>query len=1172
MAYSIQQETGDFLLQEIGDKLGLDGYTFGTITKDLGYYIKATEFITKTGKYAVLTTPSAKTKSLQYTVKTTTEITKSLQYIVISPVAQNKSLKYSVLTTPTATDKGLIYRIFLQTVELTKSLAYIVVSAVTPQKSLKYTVISSPKIDLGLTYVTGTQLTVTKSLKYTVTSTATAVTKSLEYQVTLGSTTVNKSLTYAVVTSTAVNQSLKYAIFAPVAPYKSLTYTVLTSDSQSKSLAYAVKITPNTITKSLSYRIGTNVYWYGGTGNWSDTSHWSKNPGNSPASPLGHVPTSLESVNFDSQSSATAYTVTVNTTANCLDFNMAAPASGKVTWAGGSTLNINGNLKLSGGSAGITRTTTSLINFVRTTGTQDINTYGVSFNNRLYFTGVGGTVTLQSNLTNAYNGVNLSLAAGAAFDANGYTVTLESTTNSTVQIIGNFTFYNLTMAGSTTRINNLIITDNITVTNLLSLNGNSEANRIFVTSLNPGSTVTITAANVSTNNTDFMDITAAGASIPWSGTSLGDCLGNTNITFATPVDRYSVAAGAWSSNATWSATSGGASGVTMPLPQDTIYMEGSYNISHDVIRSGKDVYFDGRGGGAAYTGTLSTGGAAKAIFGTMVVSSGTNWSGVNTWDFRGRSAGEEITSNGKAFTQSINIIAPNGTYTLTDNLTTTDWTQTIGTVVDAGYTIEVNGVSIIWNYIAGTFTQTGTIKATTSGTSTRFFNGDYANYNNLWITGTGTGQFAFLGSNTLNEIKDDSSVAHELQFASGTTQTVTNFDVNGTPGNLITITTRNSTTVHYLVKAGGGTISCNYLNIQHSRATPTNTWYANLNNSVNNQSVPVTGSGWIFLATTAKAKTLRYVIIGKPYINKNLTYSIITPPVIDKTLKYCVQSNLSDPTRFLLQENGDFLLQENGDKIILEGDLWIRHLPLTYSIILITELTKSLAYYINVVTPITKTLQYRTSIFATEITKSLQYTVPTYPSSIDIYSQYCILNAANIVNKSLTYDVVRPQAINKTLTYEVVAPVAITKSLKYTINTALEITKSLQYSIKTIIAGITKSLKYTIVDQVAKTKSLKYTIKTTFSQSKSLRYAVVTQQTINKSLKYNLKSTHLARGLRLDYRIITNFENVELYHKQNQTYTSGYATVGNTYTYLYRTEERHGIAKTLKYVIWYIKN
>lgn len=116
--------------------------------------------------------------------------------------------------------------------------------------------------------------------------------------------------------------------------------------------------------------------------------------------------------------------------------------------------------------------------------------------------------------------------------------------------------------------------------------------------------------------------------------------------------------------------------------------------------------------------------------------------------------------------------------------------------------------------------NTSTIKFTNVSASDVTFAGGGKTYNNVWFArGASTGSITISGSNTFADFKDTGTVAHSLLYTAGTTQTVATFTVNGTAGNLITI---NSTTTatHALVKSGGGTISCDYLNIQHSVATP----------------------------------------------------------------------------------------------------------------------------------------------------------------------------------------------------------------------------------------------------------------------------------------------------------------------------------------------------------------
>ena len=83
--YKILKEDTDALLLETGDFILLENYFYDTVTKPITYAVKSTK--------------SANTKSLEYQVK------------VVSSVASVKSLAYSVLAA-SVTTKSLVYRIF----------------------------------------------------------------------------------------------------------------------------------------------------------------------------------------------------------------------------------------------------------------------------------------------------------------------------------------------------------------------------------------------------------------------------------------------------------------------------------------------------------------------------------------------------------------------------------------------------------------------------------------------------------------------------------------------------------------------------------------------------------------------------------------------------------------------------------------------------------------------------------------------------------------------------------------------------------------------------------------------------------------------------------------------------------------------------------------------------
>jgi len=127
----------------------------------------------------------------------------------------------------------------------------------------------------------------------------------------------------------------------------------------------------------------------------------------------------------------------------------------------------------------------------------------------------------------------------------------------------------------------------------------------------------------------------------------------------------------------------------------------------------------------------------------------------------------------------------------------------------------------------------------------RTFTGGGKTYNLVWFhRGPSTATTTIAGSNTFAEFRDTGIAAHTLAFTNGTTQTIAKWSVSGNVGRLITITS-DTTATHALVYNGPSIVSSNFLNIQHSVATPASTWYAGIN-SVNNQATPTGGSGWIF--------------------------------------------------------------------------------------------------------------------------------------------------------------------------------------------------------------------------------------------------------------------------------------------------------------------------------------
>lgn len=609
-------------------------------------------------------------------------------------------------------------------------------------------------------------------------------------------------------------------------------------------------------------------YWVGGTGNWdaSTTTPWSDASGGAGGF---SVPTSTDDVIFDSASNATAYTVTLTATANCANLTIGNPLAGVVTFGGSSALNIYGNLStasgalLSGQTLGPTMCATS--------GTKTITTNGVNFN-RFGFNGSGGTFQLSDGLT--INGSNSLYRTAGTFTANGQMVTLSSTSMGVIDAFtGSNAFYNLTVTGPVSKTGLFTLLANIEVTNTLTINGNNAVNRLLVSSGSPGTARTITSATNSISNADFQDITGAGAA-SWNLSAItgnsGDCGGNSSITFTTPATQHWLNA----SSSSWSTASNWTSRV--PLPQDDVVMDKAFGTSQtvtaDMPRLGKSIDWTG----ATWTTALTLSRTAtQSCFGSFTLISGLTVSGASTFKMEGRGS-YTLTTYGISIPGDVDIIMPGNTLTLGDNLTIGSGNRLFvrsGTVTVSAndYTISSGGISTIggtltlgsgthtitgvvanpWNMSSGTLNaNTSTIKFTDTSNTAITFVGGTQTYNNVWFSrGASTGDITIRGSNTFADFKDDGSAAHSILFTVATTQTFVTpagWKVSGTVGNLITI---NSTTTgtHALIASGSGNVSADYLNIQHSVATPAATWYAGAN-STNNQATATAGSGWIFTA------------------------------------------------------------------------------------------------------------------------------------------------------------------------------------------------------------------------------------------------------------------------------------------------------------------------------------
>jgi len=491
------------------------------------------------------------------------------------------------------------------------------------------------------------------------------------------------------------------------------------------------------------------------------------------------------------------------------------------------------------------------------------------------------TFTTATNLTfNAGTSTITCSSTTATFDGGGKTfstVSFTGTSNPNTSITGANTFTTLTFATpSVTGINSVTLSANQTVSGTLTLGAtNSATGRVFILSDTLGTARTLTVATIATlSDVDFRDITAAGASGTWSGTRLGNCHGNSNITFpAAKTVYYNLATGTgWSSTA-WAPSSGGTPDINnFPLAQDTAVFDNSSTTSTGTITYG--LYWNiGTLDMSARTSALTfnpTGtDGTPVVYGSWKNGTGVTLSGTTLITFFGRTPTQIIQSNGVTFTQPITINNVTGTVQLQDALTQS---STVATTLTTG-TIDLNGKT--WTVGTRLTTATGTKNltfnggtlicpaanatsfnnavptgfTTTAGTGTgvismtaataKTFVGGGSTFN-CTLQNSGAGALTVSGSNTFTTISN-SVQPTTFTFTSGTTQTLTNWSVNGTAGNLVTIGA--STTSAATLSKASGTVSSDYLSISYSTASGGATWYAGVNstNGGNN-------TGWTFTA------------------------------------------------------------------------------------------------------------------------------------------------------------------------------------------------------------------------------------------------------------------------------------------------------------------------------------
>jgi hypothetical protein len=484
----------------------------------------------------------------------------------------------------------------------------------------------------------------------------------------------------------------------------------------------------------------------------------------------------------------------------------------------------------------------------------------LSFSSGLVF---GTTETNRANLTFTASTSQINLSnTSPTFSGNNqtfYNVAFTSTSAGTVTINGANSFNNLSVTGITSAgLKNISLSANQTITGTLTLSaGTNAAMRHFVRSDTIGTTRTLTCAAVSMTDVDFRDITIAGAAAPATGTRIGDCKGNSGITFTAAANKYWVgtSGGNWgvTTASPW-ATSSGGSGLlaNFPLAQDTVIFDGNSGASGltSTINAAYNIGTIDMSARTTNTMTLATSSNTPQIYGNWINGTGTTLTGTGTMTFAGRGS-QTITSAGRTFTQLFVFNSPSGSVTLQDAFvySSASITLTAGTfdaniynvtssATGGGSGVNVTGAltrtmalgSGTWS-IAGsgtawqlsgsnaTVTGTGTISLTSASAKT--FAGGGVAYTNITLNQGGAGTLTISGDNTFKDITNTYKATGATNITlSTTTQRVSQWTAAGEAGRVLTVQGTSASSPGTLVHTGAGDISVDYLTITGVRAYP----------------------------------------------------------------------------------------------------------------------------------------------------------------------------------------------------------------------------------------------------------------------------------------------------------------------------------------------------------------
>lgn len=533
------------------------------------------------------------------------------------------------------------------------------------------------------------------------------------------------------------------------------------------------------------------AYWVGGAGTWNatNTANWAATSGG----PGGAgYPDSNSTVYFDSNSGlGSGQTIVINGGV-CKDVNFSLSGTGALLNLTGS-LTVYGSWTKTGFLTTTTTTGTGTLTFASTT-SSTITTGSTPFWFNVIFDGVGGTWTLQDNLT--VESVRATTLTNGTLDLNGKTfstgtfssvnvntrslisstpatVNITSTSSGTVWSVG----FASTMTGSNNITVNITGNDAGTSKSVDAGDFASGANAFNFTVGGNSTQIVLTGGSVINNLT----ITATTCTVI-NGSPV-NIYGNLNIAGAGPSITSNTGSYTFRSTA------------------------GTKTITTNGVEINTNILFNGAGGTWQLVDNLNI---TTVYSSTVTLTNGT------------------LDLNGKTLTAGSSFVTATGTKNITFNG---------GTLlcVAASTTAFNNAAPTGFTTTAGT----GIGKISMSAATAKTFVGGDSLYN-CTLENAGAGALTISGSNTFNNITNSVQPA-TFTFTAGTTTTVNEFTVSGTAENIVTI---NSTGAAFTLSKSSGTVSVSYCTISNSTATGGAIWQAF---TANGNTDGGGNTGWIFI-------------------------------------------------------------------------------------------------------------------------------------------------------------------------------------------------------------------------------------------------------------------------------------------------------------------------------------